>query len=105
MSNYPILEDMLSPDGMSLVEPHATPYVTFLACQIADLIAYFDAREHRVRGVVTIPDNPVFDRSHLSPPPLNWGTPITMGASWDGDHSTPCVTQERPKSGVILSFH
>ncbi len=99
MSSYPILEDMLGPDGLSLVEPHATPYTTFLACQIADLISYFEAREHRVRGVVTVPDNPAFDRSHLSPP--HWGTPNTTGASWADEHSTPRVTSERPQSGVL----
>ncbi len=100
MSSYAITEDMLSPDGSSLVEPHATPYTTFLACQIADLIAYFEAREHRVRGEVTVPDNPVFDRSHISPP--HWGTPNTSGASWAEEHSTPRQPQEKPQSGVLV---
>jgi hypothetical protein len=103
MSSYAITEDMLSSDGLTLVEPHATPYVTFLACQISDLIAYFEARDHRVRGDVTVPDNPTFDRSHLSPPPLNWGTPNTSGVSWAEDNPTPRhpgSAQERPQSGV-----
>ncbi len=37
---------MLGPDSVTLLEPHALTY----AGQIADLIAYFEARVHRVPG-------------------------------------------------------
>ncbi len=65
---------MLRADNVTyLLEPHLTEYVTFLATHIADLVAYFDARQSRSNGEVTM------DEDGEVCPPLNWGTPNSSG--------------------------
>jgi hypothetical protein len=93
MPYYAVEESMIGPDNVTLIEPHQTAYVTFLATHVADLVAYFDARQSRANGSVSIDE----DR-----PPLNWGTPNNSGMnnSWQDpnlNHSTP---KPRPLSGV-----
>ncbi len=104
MPPFPVEESMLGPDGVTFLEPHATAYATFLATQIADLVAYFESRHHRTRGEVNLEEQrPPLDVTQVgSPPQLHWGTPNSSGASWhnnDSTHSTP-VQAGRPISGV-----
>ena len=98
---------MLGPDGV-LVEPHSVSFVTFLATQIADLIAYFESRHRRTTGEVNLADlepGTATVNLNLTPPLLNWGTPGTSGAvnsSWGT--STPTSTPRappKPQSGVF----
>ncbi len=91
---FPIESSMLAADAVTLVEPHSVSYVTFLASQIGDLIAYFDARRHRTTGEVTI-DETQEDNNGT----VNWGTPGD-----ESSHSTPKHPRSdsnKPKSGVI----
>ncbi len=101
MPHFPIEPTMLGPDGVTLLEPHSTAYVSFLASQIADLIGYFESRHHRTRGEVDLTgDNQGLDVSAIqSPPFLNWGTPNTSGLNNNSVHSTP-KTVSKPPSGV-----
>ncbi len=103
MPPFHVEEAMLGPDGVTFLEPHATNYATFLASQIADLIAYFESRHHRTRGEVNLEDprNPLDVTQIGSPPHLNWGTPNSSGVSWNNNsvHSTP-VQAGKPLSGV-----
>jgi len=102
MPHYHVEPLMLGPDGVVLVEPFSSAYATFLATQISDIMAYFESRQKRVTGEVTITDVPE------TPPPVGaWGTPGST--SW-GATSTPAgglpdaTLQEnnRPRSGVII---
>jgi hypothetical protein len=106
LPHFAVDETMLGPDGVSLLDPHSTTYVTFLAGQIADLIAYFESRHHRANGDVTIDDRPVFhlDRTQMTPPLLHWGTPNTSGFNNNSTHSTPNTTDPpaKPQSGVCI---
>ncbi len=106
LPNLAIDESMLDADGETLLEPHSTSYVSFLATQIADLIAFFESRHHRSRGEVTIGDDNHLNRTQMTPPPLNWGTPNTSG-TWNSNHSTPRDNDapEKPKSGVSIILH
>jgi hypothetical protein len=104
MPHFHVDEGMLGPEGTTLVEPHATGYATFLASQIADLIAYFESRQHRARGEVNLEERGPLNTTLVgSPPLLHWGTPNTTGASWNNNsiHSTPAKDGTgRPLSGV-----
>jgi hypothetical protein len=104
MPHYAIEESWLSPDGLTLLEPHSSTYVTFLANQIADLICYFESRHHRTRGEVSFNDDHL-NQTQMTPPLLNWGTPNTSG-NWGSQHSTPRHEDDptKPKSGVSLLF-
>jgi hypothetical protein len=95
---------MLSPDGISLLEPYLSTYAEFLANQVADLMAYFASRNSRASGDVTVddesPSTPHGDRN------LNWGTPSTSGilsSSLLNNNSPkgPRVDDNLPRSGVI----
>ncbi len=94
---------MLGSDGLTLLEPHATMYASFLASQIGDLIAYFDARARRATGIVTLAE-PGQTPLNRTPPQLNWGTPNTSGLSWANasGHSTPRDSSDVPQSGVLM---
>jgi hypothetical protein len=85
---------MLAADSVSLVEPHSVSYVTFLATQLGDLIAYFDARRHRTAGEVTIDETQEDNNASI-----NWGTPGN-----ESTHSTPkhpSKDPSKPRSGVL----
>ncbi len=107
LPQFNVVESMLGTDGTFMVEPHATSYATFLAGQIADLIAYFESRQHRSRGEVSLEERPTLNATQLgSPPLLNWGTPNTSGVSWTNNstHSTPMRNGvEKPMSGVKIA--
>ena len=103
MPHYPIDQAMLAPDGQTLLEPHATSYVGFLATHIADLIAYFESRHHRTRGEVNlVDDGQAASTSINATPPRFWGTPNTSRVSWNNNtlHSTPHDGPSKPQSGV-----
>jgi hypothetical protein len=85
---------MLAGDSITLLEPHSVSYATFLASQIGDLIAYFDARRHRGAGEVTIDET--HDENDVT---INWGTPGN-----ESTHSTPKHPpqgSDKPRSGVL----
>ncbi len=105
LPHYAVDESMLSPDGVTLLEPHATTYMTFLAHQIADLIGFFESRHHRTRWDVIITEDPNLNRTQMTPPPLTWGTPNTSG-TWNSHHSTPRNSDEpeKPRYGVRLTM-
>jgi hypothetical protein len=107
LPHFQVDETMLGPDGLTFVEPHGTSYATFLAGQIADLIAYFDARRHRSQGEVNLEERNPLETTHFGTPPLlHWGTPNTSGGSWNNNslHSTPAHGGTgKPMSGVTKS--
>ncbi len=99
---------MVGPEGIVLVEPHRSAYVIFLASQIADVMAYFEARKERARGQVNIDDEGTF-QPPPTPPNLPWGTPSTSGKSTSQlNNNTPQSgrkdLENMPKSGVTLAF-
>jgi hypothetical protein len=108
MPHFPVEESMFGPDGTGLLEPHATTYATFLAGQIGDLVAYFEALHHRSRGEVNLEGQSALNTTQISSPPhLGWGTPNGSGVSWNNNsiHSTPLRPgTDKPMSGVRSSI-
>jgi hypothetical protein len=87
MPYYAIEESMLGPDNVTLLEPHQTAYVTFLAIHLADLIAYFEARQSRANGSVSIDDG--------HPPLYLCGEHLTIQVSiFPGQTITPCILHQ-----------
>jgi hypothetical protein len=89
---------MVGPDGIVLVEPHRSSYASFLASQISSLLAFFEARDARTRGEVTVNDDEDTFQPPPTPPNLGWHTPSSTNRGSSGQKSTD---ESGPRSGVF----
>jgi hypothetical protein len=101
LPHFALESSMLRADGVSLHSPAKVAFRTFLAQNVPDVVAFFEARDKRTTGLVTIDENsnPELPRVPTPPaPPIN--TQNTRD-SWTlpEDYKTP----QEPRSGVLAS--